>query len=109
MADEERPYMTFSTIACSAIQLDHIYSPTQFYSNLADRIFMFGPSYQKILPVKSNASMSHIRSEKGNGVYLVYSGSCRCALIMVLIGLIGSLQCGFDWSDAQHGSTLRDT
>lgn len=90
MADEERPYMTFSAIACSAIQPDHIYSPTPFYSNFADRVFMFGPSYQKILPVKSNASMSHVRSEKGNGGGVAFIG---CTL-----GLAMRSDHGSDWS-----------
>lgn len=56
------------------LQPDHIYSPTPIYSNLADKVFMFGSSYHKILPVKSNASMSHIRSEKGNGGGVAFIG-----------------------------------
>lgn len=67
MAHGERTYVTFSAIVCGALlQPDRIYCPTAIYSNLADRVFMFGSSYQKILPVKSNASVSP-RTEREKG------------------------------------------
>lgn len=68
----------FSAIVCDQTR---IYSLTTIYSNLADRGFVFGSGYQKVPPVKSNASaVSCIRSEKGSSYWLMLDVCSWCTL-----------------------------
>lgn len=93
---------------CAVLQPDHIYSPTPIYSNLADKVFMFASSYQKILPVKSNASMSHIWSEKGNGGGVAFIGWCRTSVsgaLWVFAVWIWLVSVQLLQRFTQHGST----
>lgn len=110
------------TLPFSAIVTRPVFTVWPIYSNLADRVFIFGSGYQKISPLKSNVSaVSCIRSEKGSGWWTAFIGWCWTSVLggiwfwlisLVLCGVVLTGQCAAVAKPCwftQHGSIWRDT
>lgn len=108
----------FSAIECDQTR---IYSLTTIYSNLADKVFIFASGYQKISPLKSNASaVPCIRSEKGSGWWAAFICWCLTSVLggiwfwlisLVLSGVVLTGQCSAVAKPCwftQHCSIWRD-